>query len=95
MAEATKQDPNAYLFTSLWGARYCVGPRLLCAFGSQPDSWANADSVAAFSGIVPVTKIEDSLVQSIFVRRSTNSRTAHDYTVSGQKPAMVCYVIGV
>ena len=33
-----------------------LAPRLLCAFGSQRDRWENADSLAAFSGIAPVTK---------------------------------------
>jgi hypothetical protein len=29
---------------------------LLCAFGSQKDRWGDADSLAAFSGIAPVTR---------------------------------------
>jgi hypothetical protein len=55
IAEAMKQHPDAHLFTSLRGAGAALAPRLLCAFGSQRDRWANADSLAAFSGIAPAT----------------------------------------
>ena len=56
IAEAMKQHPDAHLFTSLQGAGQALAPRLLCAFGSQKDRWADADSLAAFSGIAPVTR---------------------------------------
>ena len=56
IAEAMKQHPNAHLFTSLRGAGPALAPRLLCAFGSQKDRWEDADSLAAFSGIAPVTR---------------------------------------
>jgi transposase len=56
IAEAMKQHPRAHLFTSLRGAGPALAPRLLCAFGSQKDRWADADSLAAFSGIAPVTR---------------------------------------
>jgi transposase len=51
-----KQHSDAHLFTSLRGAGPALAPRLLCAFGSQKDRWKNADSLAAFSGIAPVTR---------------------------------------
>jgi transposase len=54
--EAMKQHPDAHLFTSLRGAGPALAPRLLCAFGSQKDRWEDADSLAAFSGIAPVTR---------------------------------------
>ncbi len=56
IAEAMKQHPKAHLFTSLRGAGPALAPRLLCAFGSQKDRWQDADSLAAFSGIAPVTR---------------------------------------
>ena len=56
IAEVMKQHPDAHLFTSLRGAGPVLAPRLLCAFGSQKDRWENADSLAAFSGIAPVTR---------------------------------------
>jgi transposase len=55
IAETLKQHPDAHLFTSLRGAGAVLAPRLLCAFGSQRDRWKDADSLAAFSGIAPVT----------------------------------------
>ena len=55
IAEAMKQHPDAHLFTNLPGAGKALAPRLLCAFGSQRDRWEDADSLASFSGIAPVT----------------------------------------
>lgn len=51
-----KKHPDAHLFTSLRGAGPILAPRLLCAFGSQRDRWADADSLAAFCGVAPVTR---------------------------------------
>ena len=56
IAEALQQHPDAHLFTSLRGAGPTLAPRLLCAFGSQKDRWEDADSLAAFCGIAPVTR---------------------------------------
>ena len=56
IAEAMQRHPDAHLFTSLRGAGPALAPRLLCAFGSQKDRWKDADSLAAFSGIAPVTR---------------------------------------
>lgn len=56
IAEAMKQHPDGHLFTSIRGAGAALTPRLLCAFGSQLDRWKDADSLASFSGIAPVTK---------------------------------------
>jgi hypothetical protein len=55
IAEAMSQHPDAHLFTDLPGAGKALAPRLLCAFGSQRDRWEDADSLASFSGIAPVT----------------------------------------
>ena len=55
IAEAMKRHPDAHLFTSLRGAGTALAPRLLCAFGSQRDRWEDAESLASFSGIAPVT----------------------------------------
>ena len=56
IAEALQRHPDAHLFTSLRGAGPALAPRLLCAFGSQKDRWEDADSLAAFCGIAPVTR---------------------------------------
>ena len=55
IADAMKRHPDAHLFTSLRGAGSALAPRLLCAFGSQRDRWEDAESLAAFSGIAPIT----------------------------------------
>jgi transposase len=56
IAEVMKRHPDAHLFTNLRGAGKALAPRLLCAFGSQRDRWEDADSLASFSGIAPVTE---------------------------------------
>jgi DNA uptake protein ComE-like DNA-binding protein len=56
IAEVFNAHPDAELFRSLRGAGPALAPRLLCAFGSQRDRWKNADELAAFSGIAPVTR---------------------------------------
>ncbi len=53
--QAMKQHPDAHLFTNLRGAGNALAPRLLCAFGSQRNRWEDADNLASFSGIAPVT----------------------------------------
>ena len=54
--EALKKHPDGKLFTSLRGAGPTLAARLLCAFGSQKDRWKDADELASFSGIAPVTR---------------------------------------
>ena len=63
IAEAMKKHPDAHLFTSLRGAGNALAPRLLAAFGSQRDRWVNADRLAAFSGIAPVTRKSGKICQ--------------------------------
>jgi hypothetical protein len=63
IADVMKQHPQAHLFTSLRGAGPALAPRLLCAFGSQKDRWEDADSLAAFSGIAPVTRKSGKMLQ--------------------------------
>lgn len=47
---------DAALFTALPGAGAALAPRLLTSFGSDRSRYADADEVATFSGIAPVTK---------------------------------------
>ena len=56
IAETFKSHPDAELFRSLRGAGAALAPRLLCAFGSDRDRWSDADQLAAFSGIAPITR---------------------------------------
>lgn len=50
------QQPDAFLFESLPGAGQVNAPRLLAAFGSDRQRFANAGEVAQWSGIAPVTR---------------------------------------
>ena len=87
IAEVMKQHPDAHLFTSLRGAGPALAPRLLCAFGSQKDRWADADSLAAFCGIAPVTRksgkqcqVHRRLACPKYLRQ-----TFHEFTDSARK----------
>lgn len=45
----------APVFTGLPGAGRALAPRLLAAFGTQPDRFATADALACYAGTAPVT----------------------------------------
>ena len=50
------EHPDAALFTALPGAGKALAPRLLTAFGSDRERFSNAEEIASFSGIAPITK---------------------------------------
>lgn len=54
--KALNAHGDGSLFLALRGAGPTMAARLLCAFGSQKDRWKNADELAAFSGIAPLTR---------------------------------------
>lgn len=54
--QAVREHPDGHLFRSLRGAGPTLAARLICAFGSQKDRWKDADELASFSGIAPVTR---------------------------------------
>lgn len=54
ISNAFDQHPDAELFRSLPGAGPALAPRLLAAFGTNRDRFANATEVAQFYGIAPV-----------------------------------------
>lgn len=56
IARIFEAHQDKHLFKELRGAGPALAPRLLCAFGSDRDRWANADELAAFSGEAPVTR---------------------------------------
>ncbi|PAY21012.1 IS110 family transposase [Rhodopirellula sp. SM50] len=56
ISESFKAHADSHLFASLRGAGPALAPRLLCAFGSQRDRWRDADELASFSGIAPITR---------------------------------------
>src|SRR5262252_3300006 len=49
------QRPEASLFAELPGAGAALQPRLIAAFGTQRDRYANAGELQAYSGIAPIT----------------------------------------
>jgi transposase len=53
--EEFQQHVDAHLFKSLPGAGKVLAPRLLSAFGSNRDRFENANEIASYSGIAPVT----------------------------------------
>jgi transposase len=52
--EAAEAHPDFFIFDSFPGAGKVMAPRLLAAFGSQRERYANASEVQTFSGIAPV-----------------------------------------
>ena len=54
--EAAEAHPDFFIFESLPGAGAALAPRLLAAFGSQRERYANAEEVQAYTGIAPVTE---------------------------------------
>jgi len=87
IAEVMKKHPDAHLFTSLRGAGPALAPRLLCAFGSQKDRWEDADSLAAFSGIAPVTRKsgKQCKVQRRYACPKYLRQTFHEFADSARK----------
>jgi len=54
--QAMDQHPDADIFRSFPGAGPALAPRLLVAFGTDRERFANAQEVAQFYGIAPVVK---------------------------------------
>jgi transposase len=55
-SQAMDQHPDAALFRSFPGAGPVMAPRLLVAFGTNRDRFANAQETQQFYGIAPVQK---------------------------------------
>jgi transposase len=55
IVEAFTAHPEKALFDSLPGAGPAMAPRLLVAFGTDRQRFANADEIQRYSGIAPVT----------------------------------------
>ena len=87
IAEMMKQHPDSHLFTSLRGAGPVLAPRLLCAFGSRRDRWEDAESLASFSGIAPVTKRsgKQCKVHRRFACPKHLRQTFHEFADSARK----------
>lgn len=55
IAELFAQHPDAAIFASVDGAGAALAPRLLTAFGTDRERFADADALARYSGTAPVT----------------------------------------
>ncbi len=87
IAQKMKTHPDAKLFSPLRGAGKAMAPRLLCAFGSQRDRWADGDEVASFSGIAPVTRKsgKQCQVSSRYACPKYRRQTFHEFADSARK----------
>ena len=85
--QAFARHPDAHLLEHVPGAGRALAPRLLAAFGSERDRYANADEVATISGIAPVTR--QSGKTRVVVRRRACSRflkqTFHEFADAARK----------
>ena len=82
-----QQLPDAELFTSLPGVGKVLAPRLLAAFGSQRSRYQNAEQLAAFSGIAPVTK-QSGKTRRVCQRRACPKflrQTFHEFADQARK----------
>ncbi|MCA9190726.1 MAG: transposase [Planctomycetales bacterium] len=81
------KHPDAVLFTPLRGAGAALAPRLLTAFGTDRSRFKNAEEVASYVGIAPVTK--QSGKSCIVVRRRACSKyllhTFHEFASAAAK----------
>ena len=84
---ALAKHPDASLFTTLRGAGAALAPRLLTAFGTDRSRFKNAEEVASYVGIAPVTK--QSGKSCIVVRRRACSKyllqTFHEFASAAAK----------
>ena len=84
IATVFAQHPDAAIFQSFPGAGQVLAPRLLVAFGSQRDRFANANEIQSYSGIAPViTRSGNS--ESIHFRRASPKflrQTFHEYAAA-------------
>lgn len=87
IAEALKKHSDGKLFTSLRGAGPTLAARLLCAFGSQKDRWKDADEVASFAGIAPVTRQsgKSRVVHQRWACPTYLKQTFHEFADSARK----------
>jgi transposase len=56
IAELFAAHPDRFLFENLPGAGEALAPRLVSAFGSDPERWESALEIASLSGIAPVRR---------------------------------------
>ena len=84
---ALAKHPDKELFTSLRGAGNALAPRLLAAFGTDRTRFKNAEEVACYVGVAPVTK--QSGKSCLVVRRRACNKyqlqTFHEFASAAAK----------
>lgn len=75
------QHPNYEVFNSFPGAGAAMGPRTLCAFGTDRERFASARDLQAFCGVAPVTKRSGKsvIVQRRWACNKFLLQTFHEY----------------
>jgi transposase len=73
IAASMNQHPDANLFRCLPGAGAALAPRLLTLFGSDRQRYADADALASYVGIAPVT-IQSGKHRQVSRRLELNAR---------------------
>jgi transposase len=84
IATIMKRHADAPLFTSIDGCGNAMGPRLISAFGSERDRFKDAQSVANYVGVAPVTK-ESGKTRHVNRRYACNRfllQTFHEFAAS-------------
>ena len=87
ISEVFQSHEDCNLFSSLRGAGPKLAPRLLCAFGSDRERWSNADELASFSGIAPITR-QSGKQRSVQRRYSCPKylrQTFHEFAASARQ----------
>lgn len=84
-AFATHSDCD--IFDSFPGAGAAMGPRLLCAFGSDRERYVAASDVQSLSGIAPVTKRsgKSTVVRRRYACNKFLRQTFHEYAAQSLK----------
>ena len=84
IARLYASHPDAAIFKSLPGAGPALGPRLLCALGSQRERWPSALELQTYSGLSPVC-ISSGKMSSVQMRRACPKylrQTFHEFANS-------------
>lgn len=81
------KHPDAALYTTLRGAGTALAPRLLTAFGTDRNRFRNAEEVASYVGVAPVTK-QSGKSRSVVRRRACSKyllQTFHEFASAAAK----------
>ena len=90
LKELYSNHPDKGLFDSFPGSGEALGPRLLCAWGTDRERYDSADSMQKYSGIAPVTKASGQ--SKVVIRRLACPKfllqTFHEYANSSRRSSI-------